>query len=521
MKRYASLALGATVAVAALVPLYGDIRSISHPEWARMLVRALHASEIVDSTTQASQVFAILSWRENVSYRADRYYRAEKISVDTRGKEPCVTGDGATGEVAFRVAIARAGHYRVRARLQGSPSAGVVAQLATLRDGEPVATYDVVPAPVLGWTDARVRPGAWRRLAPGGYVASFLVPPGACLAQVELVPPCLQPIEPLGGWKPRAVTQTSDVAVTILKALDLEWELPPAATAVERAGSDFEVDDSAGQGLAIQAAAGPEMTWLRGAAGGTRALLVVNLPDNGLYTFSVLGRFATAQRWGLDSCFETLLCPSPSDKEGLRWRAISTMEMMAGRHMLSVELPPGGVIARVKLERKKATAEDYRATLQRLGLDVGAEAPVTRRGASDAVGFLKSRAQSRENGQCRDIEFSFPPSPGDAGVRAGDQTALLQPVQAPPAAPPQPPGGLPPIAPPAVDPGNRQPPATPEPEPPVSSPPIANATPPTPTPATPTPPPPTPTPPTPTPPTPTPPTPVPTQLCGSPPAPCP
>jgi hypothetical protein len=513
LNRYASVGLSIAVGAAVLVPLYGEIRAsrVSHPEWARMLVRAIHTTEVVDATTQASQVFGILSWRQSLSYRADGYFHGEKVAVSSEGENTCVSGDGATGEVSYRLGIVRAGHYRVRARSRGVPSAPLVGQL-TKTDASPVATYDVVPAPVIGWSDARPRAGAPRRLSVGGYVVSFLVPPNTCLSHVEVVPPCLQPIEPLGGWKPKAVTMASDIAATLLKAADLESELPPAATAMEHPGADFDVDDSTGTPLAIQAAAGPEMSWLRGGAAGTRGLLIVTIPEDGLYNMSVLGRFPTAQRWGVDSCFETLLCPT-GEKDGLRWRSITSLSLMAGRHLLSVDLAPESIVARVKLERKKSAAEDYIGTLRRLGFDPGPEGPVSRKLAQDALGFLKSKlAAASETQRCTDVEFVFPPEPG---ARAGDTFALTQPVQPPPVAPPNAGPGLPPIPPPAIDPGPlSSPPSTPEPPPPDPGPPPPTAAPTAPPlPTIP------PTPPTPTPPTPTPPTPVPTPPCSSPPCP--
>ena len=59
------------------------------------------------------------------------------------------------------------------------------------------------------------------------YAAQF--PQGTELEWIELAPPCVNPIEPRGGWKATAVAKTDDVALTVLKALDLENELPPAA----------------------------------------------------------------------------------------------------------------------------------------------------------------------------------------------------------------------------------------------------------------------------------------------------
>ena len=61
------------------MPLFGDPRStpVTHPLWARMLLRSLDMTDAVRASTQASQVFATLAWRDSLSYPADRYLRAE------------------------------------------------------------------------------------------------------------------------------------------------------------------------------------------------------------------------------------------------------------------------------------------------------------------------------------------------------------------------------------------------------------------------------------------------------------
>ncbi len=59
---------------------------------------------------------------------------------------------------------------------------------------------------------------------------------------MEIAPPCVNAIEPPGGWSPTAVTTTQDLAVTALKAIDIEHELPPAATRIEITGDQFQVE---------------------------------------------------------------------------------------------------------------------------------------------------------------------------------------------------------------------------------------------------------------------------------------
>ena len=67
------------VAAAALVPLCGDPRQtpVTHPLWARVLLRSLDMTDAVRASSQASQVFAALAARDSLMYPADRFLSAE------------------------------------------------------------------------------------------------------------------------------------------------------------------------------------------------------------------------------------------------------------------------------------------------------------------------------------------------------------------------------------------------------------------------------------------------------------
>ena len=92
--RVKTLVLAAVVGAAALVPLFGDPRStpVTHPLWARMLLRSLDMTDAVRASTQASQVFAALAWRDSLSYTADRYLRADGAVVREEAGRPVLAG---------------------------------------------------------------------------------------------------------------------------------------------------------------------------------------------------------------------------------------------------------------------------------------------------------------------------------------------------------------------------------------------------------------------------------------------
>ena len=66
--RLKTFVLAAVVAAAALVPLFGDPRQtpVTHPLWARMLLRSLDMTDAVRASSQASQVFAALAPRDSL-----------------------------------------------------------------------------------------------------------------------------------------------------------------------------------------------------------------------------------------------------------------------------------------------------------------------------------------------------------------------------------------------------------------------------------------------------------------------
>jgi hypothetical protein len=397
-----TLAFVAGVAGAGLLPLYGDPRMspVSHPEWARMIVRSL---ELLDSdlTAQASQVFSTLSGKDSRAYRADRYAKAAGVEVFGEGTAKAVRATAPVAEVAYGVSIARGGDYRLRLRLGGMAEAE--AEVTEAGKDKPVRVFTVAPTGTPTWIEAGMT-----HLDPGVYTAAVLLPSGSVLEWLELAPPCVNPIEPRGGWQPPAVTTTEDVAVTVLQATDQEAELPPAAPPIELHGSDFQLDEA----QAVAAASG-ERGSLHAGPKGAHGILVATLPEAGLYTLSVFGEFPGGQSWLLDGCRKSVLCPVQDATA--RWRVVLSGVLAAGPHSFAVTLGPEAVVHRLRLERKKDSVEDYMATLRRLGLDLGPAGPVTRAKADEARRFIERRRSLQSLVFCGDI------------VRQGTQVATVPP----------------------------------------------------------------------------------------------
>jgi hypothetical protein len=134
-------------------------------------------------------------------------------------------------------------------------------------------------------------------LDPGTYAAQFLLPAGCTLSQVEIAPPCVNPIEPPGGWTPTGVTTSQDLAVTAVKAIDVEHELPPAAMPIEITGDQFQVEAPPDAVEARARAAGLEAMALRAGHDGLRAVVSFEVPEAGLYSVTAFVTPGAGQRW--------------------------------------------------------------------------------------------------------------------------------------------------------------------------------------------------------------------------------
>src|SRR5262249_32886488 len=134
------------------------------------------------------------------------------------------------------------------------------------------------------------------------------------------------------------------------------------------------------------------------------------------------------------ACRKAVMCPEAEVAGAARWRPVMTARFTVGPHAFTVSLARDAVIERVRVERRKDTAEDYVATLRRLGLDPGAPGPGSRRTAVDAMEFIhgKRGLQISSNPFCGDIEMksgvvvagagapgSTPGGPGGSGGGSG------------------------------------------------------------------------------------------------------
>src|SRR5262245_10525932 len=413
----------AVVAAAALVPLFGDPRStpVTHPLWARMLLRAMAMNDAVKVSSQASQVFSTLSWKDSLTYSADSFTKSDGVAVrEQAGKKELTVASG-VGEVVYPLAVVQAGDYRMRFRMSGNPATPATAEISPL-GGSAVKSFAFTPTAAVSWVS-----GSPAHLDPGAYSAALMLPSGSTLEYVEVAPPCVSPIEPAGGWKADTITSVEDVALTALRAMDLESELPPADSPIEVSGAEFAPEDP----TAVKASASEETlggVWLHAGQRGLRAIVNVNLPEPGLYTLSAFIVPGYGQSRMVDGCRKQVVGPST---KGAAWRPIMTQSFSAGRHSVAVTLLDGSSVERLKLERKKDKAPDYVGTLRRLGYEPGAEGAVSREKALEAMRFVEKRRAEMVTTYCGDIRLpavrALPPdqllAANAAGAAGGQQAA--------------------------------------------------------------------------------------------------
>src|SRR5215468_389160 len=299
--------LTGTVALAVavtLVPQRGDSKPdpVDHPEWARMMLRGLGLADALAYADPPPRAFAILSWRQSEWLHAPDFIAGSEHGVALEPGSPALLRAwAALGEASFPITVARPGEYRLRVRMAGEANAPATVNVVPMQGGAG-RSCTLVPVPARGWIESP-KP---LRLHPGAYRATVALPKGTVFELMELAPRCIEPIEPLGGWVTDDVLDAEDLAVTLLRAVDRERELPPADAPVEAAGSEFETEG--------RRTTSPQTSSARllGGTAGARATVSLDVPADGLYSLSAFGVRTAGQRWAADDCRTAVTCPLPS-----------------------------------------------------------------------------------------------------------------------------------------------------------------------------------------------------------------
>lgn len=434
-RRLWTAVLAAVAVTGGLLPLYGDPRvtPLTHPLWARMLLRALDLEDAARAGATASEVFRALSWTESLSMPAARFGSGEGVEVEGDG----VRASDRVGEVRFRIPVVRGGDYRIRCHIQGDPARPVSAEVGPVSGGVQQEFELAPPSGAAGWVSA-----GELHLDPGAYTAAVLLPPGAGLGVLEVSPPCLRAIEPPEGWRQRAETTQADAAVTLLQALDAEHALPPADLPIEIRARDVQIPGGALELASAADAPLPTVEDLRldGGSDGVRAVAFVDVSEPGLYTLSAFATLGEGLSFLADGCSKSVLCPQAGG--GLSWRPVLTRRFEAGRHHVDLRVGAGARVEGLRLERKRDAVQDYVATLRSMGFDPGPPGRLERARAAEAIRFLRRQRDEDPRLDCGDVPFGVPAAvvtapppalvagaPQGGGVQATNPGAVSSPPQ--------------------------------------------------------------------------------------------
>jgi hypothetical protein len=345
-----------------------------------MMLRALDMESVLVRGTSASLAFDTLSWRTSINMPLERTLRSTGVQFQP-GPPTLVRAEAQGGEVVYRLGTGRRGDFRFRIKTSGTAAQSFAFEV--MPEGETKATRSMT-LPVGPNAETGAVP-----IAPGVHSLSVGLPAGVALESIEVIPPCINAIEPKSGWSPTAIARTAEVAVTALKALDLESELPAAASPIELGSVAFQ--PTMAQTVKTSLKSDPGGFWFEGGADGTQAVAHVDLPEAGLYTLSAYGLQGEGQSWTADACQKSVLCPNKEKPETPRWRPVMTAEFSAGPHAFVMTLANGAAVQRIRFERKKDAAENYLSTVARLGLDLGDDRPIPRPLAVEAMEWIKRR----------------------------------------------------------------------------------------------------------------------------------
>jgi hypothetical protein len=184
---------------------------------------------------------------------------------------------------------------------------------------------------------------------------AIAMPANGSIDYIELIAPPRAAIMPLTEWDPDAALTYADLAVTVLRALDLQSLLPLQGESIL-----FEAEEiTPHQSLRTDQRHLGEPhggSWLRSGAGGGSVSLLFAVDQGAVYTVNLIAAGAKSLTGTLDNQDPWQADFPPYLQEG----SIGTWYLEAGQHQLDIELPPRGGVDLLTLVRRRSTAEDYR-----------------------------------------------------------------------------------------------------------------------------------------------------------------
>jgi hypothetical protein len=374
------------IAALGLALEYGTAQNtvVTQAEWAVYLAQGLGLDWNLPPNAKSNDYLARLAWTKSVEFHAAQMLAG---STATPRRDGSIEAGAAPAEALYEVAMLRAGDYGFRVKLA---SGGAVLRIAD-------RTFDVFqPSGEPRWVDLdRVR------LSPGSHQVSLMLGGGARADSLGVSPPCMVPVEPLGGWSPLEPLRFDEMAVTLARALDLEQNLPELGEALIIRGEEFTKTlvyplDEAESTVDVE-----DPFWLASGDSITTAVARFDVPEKGIYSIETRYISARPVRWNVDSCLRVITCPVIPSQVG-RLRTIA-LELDAGQHELEVTLGPEAKLDRVEIRRRDGSTEAYLAVVEDEGFKMGEPGEsVLRRDALSSARRLRDRFLRLASLRCQD-----------------------------------------------------------------------------------------------------------------------
>ena len=185
---------------------------------------------------------------------------------------------------------------------------------------------------------------------------TIAMPANGSIDYIEFLAPPLVAVTPLTEWwEPDAPLTYADLAVTVLRALDLQSLLPLSGESILIEAEESSADQSfrTDQRHLGEPHGG---FWLRSGAGGGIIPLPFPIETAAVYTLNLTAAGAKSLSGTLDERESWQADFPPYLKEN----SIDTWFLSPGQHELKIELPARGGVDLLTLLKRRSTAEDYR-----------------------------------------------------------------------------------------------------------------------------------------------------------------
>lgn len=191
-------------------------------------------------------------------------------------------------------------------------------------------------------------------LDAGLHEVELRLPPNGAVDYLEFQAPDRPEIAPLGGWQTARALSRADLALTALRALDVENLLPPAAPELRLEAEDAENSGGATVVTTRYLGAPSGGRWLRAATSPAEVLIGFSIAEPGFYRIHLIGAGTLPARVQVDEGrIRELAWPSY-----LTPVSVGSAYLDRGRRQIKITLSPGTGVDWIHLRRQRSAPED-------------------------------------------------------------------------------------------------------------------------------------------------------------------